>query len=82
MHEIFRPLLESALTGIKSSLTEGSDEVRQGLFSSAVEAYIKASSMLNFFETGLLLRMATVPFAMNEEYLGGVIGFAQELQAR
>jgi hypothetical protein len=73
-------LLQAAHSEIQTSVTEGNDEIRQGLFSSAIETYIKGSTMLHFFETGRLLRMGAMPFATNDEYLGGVIGFAHELQ--
>ncbi len=75
-----RLLLQAAHSEIQTSMTEGNDEIRQGLFSSAIETYIKGSTMLQFFETGRLLRLGAMPFATNDEYLGGVIGFAHELQ--
>ena len=54
--------------------------IRYGPLSGAMESVIKAKALAHFLRTGALLRRSDVCWASYDEYIPGVIAFANELQ--
>ena len=80
---------ETAMTASMASLEAAMKELgeeeeggRYGPLAGAMEAVIKAKAFAHFLTTGALLAKAEVPFSNYDEYIPGVIGFANELQVK
>ena len=54
--------------------------IRYGPLSGAMESVIKAKALAHFLRTGALLRRSDVCWASYDEFIPGVIAFANELQ--
>ena len=71
---------EASPNAAMKELGDEDEGARYGPLAGAMEAVIKAKAFAHFLSTGTLLPLAAVSFAAYDEYLPGVIGFANELQ--
>jgi predicted translin family RNA/ssDNA-binding protein len=72
-------LLNSASVDINSLIDNSEDSIREGRVSQVIEKFAEAKIFRSFFLTGLLVPPSAVPMCNDDEYVGAVLGFAQEL---